>query len=424
MSINIITLNVRGLQDQSKRRSVFNFYRKRAKILCLQESHSDSKSEKLWRSEFGGEILYSHGETNARGVCILFSKQSGVKIIRSKHDEEGRILICEIEVDGHRCVITNIYAPNYDCPAFFMKVAEMLEDFSEAKIVLGDFNLVLDTQLDRLHSVHNNKKALEFVNTWVEESLMCDIWRLRNPETRRYSWFAKRIKAASRIDFALIDNGLADQVVNCQYLTGIHTDHSAYYMAIDFSNSTRGRGYWKLNTSHLQIPEFYEVINQQIDKDVITYRNQEIIKKWELIKFGLANAAQDFARQRASEKGLIIAQLSEKLTELEDNITGKPEAYMIDLLERTKTDLEEFQQDYIRGVMFRSGAKSLGEYEKNSAYFFALEKNRYNSKTCHTLLNNGELITNQEDVLKMQKDFYKELYEKDTDVEFNLENTI
>ena len=74
MSFNIISLNVRGLQNDTKRRAIFQYCRERATIICLQETHSTPDIEQKWKLEWGGNILFSHGESNARGCCILIKK--------------------------------------------------------------------------------------------------------------------------------------------------------------------------------------------------------------------------------------------------------------------------------------------------------------------------------------------------------------
>ena len=55
----IVSLNVRGLKNQRKRRSIFS-YLKDQKCHCyfLQETYSEPKDELIWKSEWGGEMLF------------------------------------------------------------------------------------------------------------------------------------------------------------------------------------------------------------------------------------------------------------------------------------------------------------------------------------------------------------------------------
>ena len=68
----IISLNVRGIRDQTKRRSILTYLKEqKANFYFLQETYSDVNDELIWQSEWGGKILFSHGTDHSKGVCIL-----------------------------------------------------------------------------------------------------------------------------------------------------------------------------------------------------------------------------------------------------------------------------------------------------------------------------------------------------------------
>ena len=50
-----ITVNVRGIADSVKRRAIFDFHRKNADFLILQETHSVPEIESIWENEWGGK---------------------------------------------------------------------------------------------------------------------------------------------------------------------------------------------------------------------------------------------------------------------------------------------------------------------------------------------------------------------------------
>ena len=71
-SLNVLSFNVRGLRLETKRISIFQYLiRKKIDICFLQETHSTERDENIWRNEWGGEVKYSHGTSQARGVMIL-----------------------------------------------------------------------------------------------------------------------------------------------------------------------------------------------------------------------------------------------------------------------------------------------------------------------------------------------------------------
>ena len=54
MELRIASLNVRGLRDNTKRREVFNWLRKKNfQIYMLQETHCTENTNDLWRTEWG-----------------------------------------------------------------------------------------------------------------------------------------------------------------------------------------------------------------------------------------------------------------------------------------------------------------------------------------------------------------------------------
>ena len=80
-----------------------------------------------------GKILYSHGETNARGVAILYKHGTNYEIHKVYGDLAGRLLIIDVSLNENRVAICNLYAPNDDKPEFFTSVLENLDSFSNAQ---------------------------------------------------------------------------------------------------------------------------------------------------------------------------------------------------------------------------------------------------------------------------------------------------
>ena len=39
----------------------------------LQETDSKLEDENVWKREWGGEIVFSHGSRSSRGACIMFA---------------------------------------------------------------------------------------------------------------------------------------------------------------------------------------------------------------------------------------------------------------------------------------------------------------------------------------------------------------
>ena len=103
---DVLSLNVWGIRDQIKRRSIFS-YRKdqRANIYFLQETYSARADENIWRKEWGGELFFSHGITHSKGVCILINLFIQPKVDYSYADDSGRIVVITVTLNGQKLTV-------------------------------------------------------------------------------------------------------------------------------------------------------------------------------------------------------------------------------------------------------------------------------------------------------------------------------
>ena len=123
-------------------------------------------------------------------------------------DKNGRFVILEIEIEKFKCVSTCLYAPNKDDPSFFTDLFEKANAFESPKIYIGDFNLTLNCTIDRSTHIksNNNNKARDVLTVLMKKNYIVDIWRVRNPNEKRFSWRknSQENLSQSRIDMALI----------------------------------------------------------------------------------------------------------------------------------------------------------------------------------------------------------------------------
>ena len=163
---------------KKKRRALFKYFQERADIICLQETHSAEDIEKIWTTEWGGKIYFEHADSTSKGVCILVNKCTKFEISKIIFKSEGRLIICQATInDANTVCLVNLYAPNKDTPAFFELIKDKLKDTCEQKILIGDFNLALDNDRDRMMCTTNNDKSKEKVQDIMNQYLLSDTWR-------------------------------------------------------------------------------------------------------------------------------------------------------------------------------------------------------------------------------------------------------
>ena len=84
----------------------------------------------------------------------------------------------------------NIYGPNSDDPKnfeeLFRKIERSLDQNDMPVILAGDFNLTLNQNMDNYNYKRvNNARARDTVKDIMAERGLVDIFRVRNPDSRR-----------------------------------------------------------------------------------------------------------------------------------------------------------------------------------------------------------------------------------------------
>ena len=359
------------MSNSQKRRAIFEKHRIHADFLILQETHSTPEVEGIWQNEWGGKAIFSHGTSAARGVGVFISKKYASSVKNVYKDIEGRIVVLDVDIQEELITIAAIYAPNEDSPKFFVELGNVLRERQEHKIIIGDFNLTLNVELDRENTFCNNNRAKDELENLNDEFNLRDIWRLHYGEKREFSWFKRGsypIKA-SRIDLALISAGLDQKVEHCTYLSSVLTDHRALYVVVEVDPFERGTGYWKFNCTLLQKADFVKEMNKEIDLTLQNCIQKDAIQTWEVLKKRIKACAQKYARESIAQNRIAISQLSEKLNEYESSLPLDREEN--ELMEKTREELEEKTLERIQGIMFRSKAKWYEQGERSTKYFYS-----------------------------------------------------
>ena len=148
--LKFLSLNVRGLRNEEKRRSIFSYLKnQKANVYLLQETFSNSKDEKIWAAEWGGQIFYSHGSNHSKGVCVLIKPNSPLHVEIVELDVNGRFIILCLKTPGEiNLNVVNVYAPTdpreqIDFINSFSKKIISLTNTSSL-IIAGDWNTTLN----------------------------------------------------------------------------------------------------------------------------------------------------------------------------------------------------------------------------------------------------------------------------------------
>lgn len=259
--INILTLNVNGLRantDQKLyeiRNLVSSYY---IDLVFLQETHVENRtlSTKIQNKLQCCNAIWSFGSSRSSGVAI-FNFNPNITFSKYETDYDGRIICADFQHNNIIYRALNIYGPIPDSEKceFFNSLFTFLTG-QHNLIVAGDFNCVLNSNLDRIGNLTNySDKSIHALRSLISNFKLIDTFRKLNPLSKSYTWHRISLDPsvpplASRLDRIYVSKNIADFILNSTIVNFTQSDHDAAILSIT-SNSliSYGAGYWKCNNS-------------------------------------------------------------------------------------------------------------------------------------------------------------------------------
>ena len=422
-AIQICSLNVRGLGEQTKRREIFNWLRtKTFSIFMLQEFHCVNENIPIYLAEWGYQGLFSCCSGSKAGVSILFNNNVKLQIQKTFCDPGGRFIICDIKMEQMSLTLENIYAPNKDDSLFFQSFFEKLGTFKCDEIIIGgDFNLVLDTSKDKmggLNKMHQN--SVQVIHEYQNALDLVDVWRTLNKDDRRHTWRRRNPEIHCRLDFFLVSQTILYKTTKADILPGYKTDHSMITLNFSLHSNQRGRGLWKLNTSFLSQNDYVNEICAQEREAQQEYQGENSISPvllWETIKLKVREKSISYAvwknksiLRREEDVEQSIAQLEREIEN--HQTTEETKKHLHTRLEAQKEDLKKIIEYRTQGAIKRTKVRWYNEGEKNTSYFLSLEKSHCRQQTITQLktCDNSGFVTTDKEILNETELFYRNLY--------------
>ena len=435
-NIQILSCNVRGINDENKRHDVFDYLKSlKYDIYCVQDIHCSESQQVLFKRDWGGDMFISHGTTNSRGVAIMFSNNFECEVKEVKRSTNGNFIGLKIKtMDTDICLLT-LYGPNTDEPDFYNEISEVINDFQTGSMIIcGDWNLVQDQLLDTKHYIRdNNIRARNRVSTLKEEHNLCDPWRVNNPNTRQYTWFQRNPIKMSRIDFFLISSDILALTNYTGIKPGYRSDHSIIQLQLNITKDNRGKGFWKFNTSLLKDIEYITLIKQIIHENVTRYAapnqtvaNHEILFNisdqlfFETLKMEIRKVTISYSSKKKRNREKREVEICDQLEKLDINHTTNSEHLLRKQI--LSDELVELRKEKIKGMMLRSKIQWFEEGEKPTKFFASIEKRNYVNKVINKINSNGNNIQDPREILNELEKFYRNLYSSKVSIRDQINN--
>jgi len=423
-NLHIATFNVKGLKKDSKRKKLFRWcHKKKFDIICLQEAHCEATTINDWKEEWKGDIVASYGTHNKKGTCILLREGLDFEITSHETHGTGRYVAINGVFKNSQYKIASYYGPNQDDPTVLLELIEIIRNMEgENTILCGDFNLVMDLQMDKKGGNQTTHfKCRSALKEWMEEENLYEIWRVKHPSAKTFTWRSNtKPFIFCRLDFFITSAKVLNDCTECEIGPGLNSDHSYVRLNIANNNVKRGRGFWKFSKLLLENNQFEDRILNVINQTAIDNHGCSDTLMWDTIKSAIRGECISFSSRLKKDEKCALVRLEKELAELQNELLLESDSNRIDNQElqdimyniQCKSDvINELLDRECRGAMLRSKLQQYEQGDKPTKFFLGLEKSRAANKTINKLVtDNGSVITDHKKILKEQSNFYKKLY--------------
>ena len=181
--LSIITLNVHGLNAQTKRQRLAEWIQKQDPYIhCLQETHLKTRDTYRLKVKGWKKIFHANRNQKKGGVAIFILDKIDFKIKAVKRDKEGHYIMIKGSIHEEDITIINIYAANIGALQHVRQMLiSMKGEINNNTVIVGDFNTQL-TPIDKSTKQKINKET-QTLNDIIDQLNLIDIYRTFHPIT-------------------------------------------------------------------------------------------------------------------------------------------------------------------------------------------------------------------------------------------------
>ena len=193
-------------------------------------------------------------------------------------------------------------------------------------IVGGDFNVILNPDLDGFAGKPKLKESAKQIENICLLHDLVDIWRVRNLETKRFTWRHKTPIIQRRLDFWLVDNALQEEIDRADIVPSTKSGHSAILLSINgIEEQIHGPSFWKFNASLLDDKDYVTLINSKYEVWVKEFKDIDDSRLfWDLIKYKIRQDTIFYSKCKARERNAKMADLEKKIEKRSGTMRSGP----------------------------------------------------------------------------------------------------
>ena len=271
MALNLATLNVRGLRDPGKcTRLLGELKTLGVDVAAVQETHFTCGADcRVLESDFN--VFSANGSRTSVGVSLLVGRSLDADVVFA--GDGGRLVVADVAVKSFKFRLVAVYAPNIvvERVSFFRRLAPFLDD-TKRLVLMGDWNAILDPKIDKVgrgaRRVGRCESSLAGLMTRHD---LVDRFRLDHPGREMWTGLdsSPSAKVGSYLDRVLVRRADIDFVSCPTFHLIAWTDHKLVRVSLRLANRPSLAGYWKFNTSLLEIRDFRDRLESLIQRALV-----------------------------------------------------------------------------------------------------------------------------------------------------------
>ena len=363
MALNLATLNVRGLRDPGKcTRLLGELKTLGVDVAAVQETHFTCGADcRVLESDFN--VFSAYGSRTSVGVSLLVGRSLDADVDVVFAGDGGRLVVADVAVKSFKFRLVAVYAPNIvvERVSFFRRLAPFLDD-TKRLVLMGDWNAILDPKIDKVgrgaRRVGRCESSLAGLMTRHD---LVDRFRLDHPGREMWTWLdsSPSAKVGSYLDRVLVRRADIDFVSCPTFHLIAWTDHKLVRVSLRLANRPSLAGYWKFNTSLLEIRDFRDRLESLIQRALVGAVTGN--RWWGSLKHRIRDFATKYGRQLNLDRTAEAKSIDDRLSRA---VAGGDSLNV----ELARGDLERESSERYKGYVVRSRLKRvLNEAVKTNA---------------------------------------------------------
>ena len=314
----------------------------------MQETHFTCDADcRVLKNDFN--VFSAYGSHVSAGVSLLVGRSLDADVDVVFAGDGGRLVVADVAVKSFKFRLVAVYASNIAAErvSFFRRLAPFLDD-TKRLVLMGDWNAILDPKIDKVgRGASRVGRCESSLVGFVTRHGLVDRFRLDHPGREMWTWLdsSPSAKVGSYLDRVLVRRADIDFVSCPTFHLIAWTDHKLVRVSLRLVNRPSLAGYWKFNTSLLEIRDFRDRLESLIQRALV---GAVTGNRWlASLKYRIRDFATKYGQQLKLDKAKEAKAIDDRLS----RAVAGGDSLGVELARR---DLERENSERYKGYVVRS----------------------------------------------------------------------